>query len=182
MYVYIYLCIYIYIYVYICIYIYVYIYMYIYIYIYIHTYIHKYVHTYIYIYIHIICLRKLIINLHFSPLFLIAGKIEINPPCHPALYVKVGENFSMTCTAGYNVDLKWFHEENEILPTRDNQFVVKITTEFPSGYVSNSLTKTNVTVADSGKYTCRTINSRHMAEYSTNIDVLSSKYLQSHST
>ena len=108
-----------------------------------------------------------------------AGKIEINPPCHPALYVKVGGNFSMTCTDGDNVDMKWFHEENEILPTRDSQYMMKMTRTFPSGYVSNSLTKTNATVADSGRYTCRTSNSRHKAEYSTNVDVLSSKYLQS---
>ena len=112
-------------------------------------------------------------------IIVLAGFIEIQHPYYPALYVKGGEDFNLTCM-GNDVDLLWFRttndgNEEEIKATKDSEYKMTLIKEVPSMNVRNILVKKNARITDSGKYTCS--DRAQTDQYPITVTVLYSKYL-----
>ena len=111
--------------------------------------------------------------------------MAIYPPYYPALYVKVGDDFNITCMSN-DVKLSWSretqasHQETKdtdtsyIHPKLGGEFETTWIEKKPSGDVSSVLVKKSAGISDSGTYTC---HDDHNSYFSIKVTVLYGKYI-----
>ena len=90
--------------------------------------------------------------------------LEVLRPFHP-YYVKEGGNLTLECQCSHrNFELEWVrqtpstnYEDVQIVPTEDNDFVIRTLTEEPTGFMQSTLIKKDVGTDDKGTYLCQDV-------------------------
>ncbi|KAI0238161.1 hypothetical protein LSAT2_011213 [Lamellibrachia satsuma] len=89
---------------------------------------------------------------------MLAGNVSIHPPYSPALYVKAGEEFNITCKSNGVKKLLWFRNTKNGRLNIDakigGEFEMTWIEKQPSGDVLSILIKKAASISDSGEYTC----------------------------